>query len=95
MSPYREFPTAGSKVHRRLSPPSKSTKLTFIFRILLVEYFLREESLRLPVAKVTRKGPDQRRDFMTVLIFRAVDFDDRLGIADQRLRGSLHDSRFS
>jgi hypothetical protein len=63
--------------------------------MMLVEYFLGEEGLRLPVAKVTRGRPDQLRDFMTVLIFRAVDFDDRLGIAEQRLRGSFHDPRLS
>jgi hypothetical protein len=61
--------------------------------MMLVKYFLRKERVRLPVSKVT--GRNQLRDFMTVLIFRAVDLDDRLGIAEQRLHGSLHDSRFS
>src|ERR1700722_13782344 len=39
--------------------------------MMLVECFLREEGLRLPVANVTRGRADQLRDFMTVLIFRA------------------------
>jgi hypothetical protein len=52
-------------------------------------------ALRLPVAKVTPGRADQLRDLTTVLIFRAVDFDDRLGITEQSLHGSFHGSRLS
>jgi hypothetical protein len=63
--------------------------------MMLVQWFLREEGMRLPVAEVTRGRADQLRDIMTVLIFRSVDFDDGLGIVEQCLRGHLHDSGLS
>jgi hypothetical protein len=55
---------------------SKSRIESFSFLgVELVERFLREQGVRLPVAKVSRRRTDQLGDFVRVLKFRAIDLD--------------------
>src|SRR5260370_10343437 len=45
--------------------------------------------------EITRRRADQLRDFVTVLKFRAIDFDERARAAKQDFCGGFHNSGFS
>ena len=47
------------------------------------------------MAQVSRRRADQLRDFMAMLIFRAVDLDHGLGTVQQGLSGGLYHARLS
>src|SRR5260370_39507944 len=61
-----------------------------VFRVILIERFLGEKSVRFPMAKITRRRADEFGDFMTVLKLAAVDLNDSAWIAEKRLGGRLH-----
>lgn len=51
--------------------------------MILIKAFLAEQGVRLAVAKITRGRADQFRDFMAMLVFRAVYLDHSLWIFEQ------------
>src|SRR5689334_14584345 len=61
----------------------------------LVQSFLGKERMRLAMAEVARRRPDQFRDLMRVLKLRAIDLDASARVAEQRLGQSFDDPGFS
>src|ERR1051326_497539 len=58
----------------------------------LIDHFLIQDGRSLPMTDVARRRTDQLRDFMAVLKFTAVHFDERLRISEQNLGRGLDDS---
>ncbi len=57
--------------------------------------FLGDQGMRFAVAKIARRRADQLGDFVGVLEFRAIDFDDGARAAKQNFRRRFHDARFA
>ena len=47
------------------------------------------------MAEIARRRADEFRDFMRVLEFRAIHFDDQAGIAEEDFRGRFHNTGLS
>src|SRR5271157_3001322 len=47
------------------------------------------------MAEIAWGRADEFRDFVRVLKFRAIDFDDQAGIAKENFRGGFHNAGFS
>ena len=62
-----------------------------LVRVPLVERFLGQQRVRLPVSQVARRRTNQFGDFMGVLEFRAIDFDAGACVAKHRFCHRLHD----
>jgi len=62
---------------------------------MLIQRFLRQRSVRLTVAQISRRRPDQLRDLMTVLKLRAIDLDYGTRILKEGLGGCLYNAGFS
>src|SRR6476646_6576626 len=61
----------------------------------LVERLLRKQRVGLAMAQVAWRRANQFGDFMAVLEFRAVNLDDRAGIAEERFRNGFHYARLT
>src|SRR5258705_306028 len=62
---------------------------------MLIQRFLRKQSMRFTVSKISRRRTDQLRDFMTVLKLRAIDLDYGSRILQQGLGSRLNNPSFS
>src|SRR5947209_4274881 len=62
---------------------------------MLIQRFLRQQWMRFAVSQVSRRRPNQLRDFMAVLKLRAINLDYGSRILQQRLGGCLDDASFS
>src|SRR2546428_4301704 len=60
-----------------------------------VEILLREHRRGLAVSQISRRRPDQFRNFMRMLKLPAVDFYDRVWVAIQNLRRRFDDAGLS
>ena len=63
--------------------------------MILIQYFLAKQRMRLAMSQIAWRRADQLGDFMAVLELRAIDLDDRARILHQRLGCRFHDSGFS
>jgi hypothetical protein len=62
------------------------------FGVILRERFLRDQWMCFAVAEITRRRSDQFRNFVRVLKFCAVDFNDGSCISEQSLRSGFDDA---
>src|SRR6202041_3034170 len=63
--------------------------------VVLREGFLRDQRMRFAVPQISRRRPNQFRDFVRVLKFRAIHLDHRARISKQTLGGSFDDARLA
>ena len=63
--------------------------------VILIQHFLAQQRMRLPMPQVSGRRADQLGDFVAVLKLRAVDLDHGAGIAHQALRRGFHQPRFA
>ena len=66
-----------------------------LVRMICRQRFLRDQRMSFPVPQIARRRTNQFRNFMRVLEFRAVHFDNRACIAKQNLRSRFHDARLA
>ena len=62
---------------------------------MLVELFLREERLGLPVTQVAGRGTDEFGDFVAVLELRAINLNDRAHVAKKHFRRGFDQASLS
>ena len=63
--------------------------------VVLVEHFLAKQGMGFAMPEVSGRRTDQLGDFVAMLKLRAIDLDDRAGIAHQAFRGGFHQARFA
>ena len=66
-----------------------------LLRVPLVERFLREQRMGLAMSKISGRRADQFCDLVRMLEFSAVDFDERLGVAEERFGNGFNDARLA
>jgi hypothetical protein len=72
----------------------QKTQLQFL-GVMLGEFFLSDERVRLTVSQVAWRRADQFGDFVRVLEFRAVHLDHRARVSKQDFRCRLHNPRLA
>jgi len=84
------------KASEAFSISSKRTKLSFTgIGVILIQNFRRKQGMGLAMSQISGRRADQFRDLMAVLELRTVNFDHDARVFEQRLCGSLDDSRFA
>jgi hypothetical protein len=63
--------------------------------VRFVQIFLRQHRRSFAVSEISRRRADEFGNFVRMLKFGAVDFDDRMRFAKQNLRCRFDNSRFS
>src|SRR5580693_4238676 len=63
--------------------------------MILGQFFLRDERVRLAVTEVSRRRANQLRDFVRVLKLGAVNLNNSARIAEKNFGGGFHDARLS
>src|ERR1700688_3223622 len=91
-NPQQELP---QRIRRLLDFVKQQNRELQLLRIPLVQRFLREQRMRLPVPQISRRRSNQLRNLMRMLELRAINLDASPRVAEQRLGHRLDHSRLS
>src|ERR1035441_1087422 len=89
-NPQQELP---QRIRRLLNLVKQQNRQLQLLRIPLVQCFLREQRMRLPMPQIPRRRSDQFGNLMRMLKFRAVNLDAGPCVPEQSLRHGLDHPR--